>query len=129
MNAHHTCLRTMRGCLILLTLAAATAGFATPASAYLLYKTSACSPGQKWDTSHPVKVRLLGDSVFDYLNNRPTGSTLTDLVRLNADVKAVIDLYNSIPGSSLVALQSIRGITATAISGSLRTRTTAPRRL
>ena len=70
MNTRHKDLRIMRGCLILLAAVAATVGSATPASAYLLNKTSSCSPGQKWDSSRPVKVRLLGDSVADYLNNR-----------------------------------------------------------
>ena len=92
---------SMRGCLILLAAAVATVGSATPASAYLLYKTSSCTPGLKWDSSRPVKVRLLGDSVANYLNNVRTGSTLIDLARLDADVRAVIDLYNAIPGSSL----------------------------
>ncbi len=76
-------LKVIRGCLFLLTAAAAMVGTAPPASAYLLNKTSSCSPGQKWDTSKPIKVRLLGDSVFDYLNNRRPGtSTLIDLAGL-----------------------------------------------
>jgi hypothetical protein len=94
-----------------LTAATALAASATPASAYLLNKTSTCKPGQKWNTSTPVKVRILGDSVFDYLiNRRPGTSTLVDLARLTADVKAVIDLYNAIPGSSMV-LELDTGIT------------------
>jgi hypothetical protein len=128
MNTFVRELRIMRGCLILLAATAATVGFSAPASAYLLYKTSSCSPGQKWDSSRPVKVRLLGDSVFDYLNKRPAGSRLVDLARLNDDVKAVIDLYNAIPGSGLV-LQLDPGTRATAISGSRKTRTAEPRRL
>ena len=90
----------MRTYLIFLTTAA-TVGFATPASAYVLNKAASCTPGQKWDTSRPVQVRLLGDSVFEYLNNSRGGSTLADLARLDADIKAVIALYNAIPGSSL----------------------------
>jgi hypothetical protein len=74
---------------------------ATPASAYLLNKASSCSPGQKWDTSRPVQVRLLADSAFDYFNNWRGNATLADLTRLDADLKAVVDLYNSIPGSRL----------------------------
>jgi hypothetical protein len=81
--------------------AAAMVGVATPASAHVLQQTATCKPGQKWDTSRPVKVRLLGDSALDYLNTRGGGSTFTDLVRLDADVEAVIALYNAIPGSSL----------------------------
>ena len=110
MNTRHKDLRIMRGWLILLAAVAATIGSVTPASAYLLNRASSCSPGQKWDSSRPVKVRLLGDSVADYLNNVRTGSTLVDLARLDADVRAVIDLYNAIPGSSLV-LQYDTGIT------------------
>ena len=90
----------MRRFLILLTTTAMVA-FATPAAAYVLNKAASCSPGQKWDTSRPVQVRLLADSVFDYLNDWRGGSTLADLGRLDADLRAVIALYNAIPGSSL----------------------------
>jgi hypothetical protein len=92
-----------------LMAAAVVAGVSTPASAFVL-QTSTCSSGQKWNTSSPVKVRLLGDSVTNYLNTRSSGATFTDLVRLDADVKAVIALYNAIPGSSL-ELQLESGIT------------------
>lgn len=102
MSTRDNDLKIMRGCLILLTAAAAMIALATPAQAYVLNKASACNPGQKWDSSRPVKVRLLGDSVGDYLNNWRGGSTLADLARFDADIKAVIGLYNSIPGSSLV---------------------------
>jgi hypothetical protein len=96
--------------------AAVVVGVSTPASAYVL-QTSKCSSGQKWNTSSPVKVRLLGDSVLDYLNTRDGGSTFTDLVRLDADLKAVIALYNAIPGSSLeLVLES--GITGDSDLGS-----------
>ena len=83
--------------------------FATPASAYLLQKVGSCKPGQAWDTSHPIKVRVLGDSVFDYFKklNPPA---LADLGRLDSDIDAVIKLYNSIPGSRLV-LEKDAGIT------------------
>ncbi|MBM3770955.1 MAG: matrixin family metalloprotease [Acidimicrobiia bacterium] len=93
-------LRHVRWALILIAAAAALASVPIPASAYVL-QTSACSTGQKWNTSSPVKVRLLGDSVLDYLNTRGGGSSLADLVRLDADIKAVIALFNAIPGSSL----------------------------
>jgi Matrixin len=94
--------------LISFAAAAGIAGLATPASAYKLYDEASCKPGQKWDTSRPVKVRLLADSVTGYLTQR--GGTLVDAARLDHDVKAVIDLYNSIPGSSLVLEQDV-GIT------------------
>jgi Matrixin len=102
--------KTMRRALMSMTAAAAMVGVATPASAYVLQQTATCKPGQKWDTSRPVKVCLLGDSALDYLNTRGCGSTFTDLVRLDADVKAVIALYNAIPGSSL-ELELESGIT------------------
>jgi hypothetical protein len=102
--------KTMRRALMSMTAAAAMVGVATPASAYVLQQTATCKPGQKWDTSRPVKVRLLGDSALDYLNTRDGGSTLADLVRLDADLKAVIALSNAIPGSSLV-LELESGIT------------------
>jgi len=111
MDTYYRNPKVVRAWVILLTAAAATVSSATSASAYLLNKTSTCTPGQKWNTSSPVKVRILGDSVFDYLNNRrPGASTLTDLARLDADVKAVIDLYNSVAGSSLM-LELGTGIT------------------
>lgn len=99
-------------CRRLVQLAAAVAmlGCATPASAYLLNKASSCSPGQKWDTSRPVQVRLLADSAFDYFNNWRGNATLADLTRLDADLRAVVDLYNSIPGSRL-RLELGQGIT------------------
>jgi hypothetical protein len=109
MNTFDSGLRGIWRAGMVLMAAAAMVGFSSPASAYVL-QTSACSSGQKWDTSRPVKVRLLGDSVSDYLNTRGGGATLTDLVRLDADVKAVIALYNAIPGSSLV-LELESGIT------------------
>jgi hypothetical protein len=94
--------------LIPFVAAAGIAGLATPASAYNLFDEASCKPGQKWDTSRPVKVRLLADSVTGYLAQR--GGTLVDAARLDRDVKAVIDLYNSIPGSGLVLEQDV-GIT------------------
>jgi hypothetical protein len=95
-------LEIVRGTLVALAVAGATGGLATPASAYVLYKTSSCAPGLKWDASRPVTVRLLADSVFDYLEKRGGTSTLTDLARIVDDIEAVIDLYNSVRGSSLV---------------------------
>jgi Matrixin len=105
--------------LIPLATAAGIAGLATPASAYNLFDEASCKPGQKWDTSRPVKVRLLVDSAFDYFRARsgfdnipaPGGAeSSTDFARIDRDVKAVISLYNSIPGSSLV-LEQDTGIT------------------
>ena len=82
----------------------------TPASAYVLMKTGSCNPGQKWDASKPVKVRLLADSYFDYVEGRPSAATFSNLVRVDNDIKAVIDSYNSIPGNGLV-LEHGSGIT------------------
>jgi hypothetical protein len=81
-----------------------------PASAFMLFDPTKCNPGQKWDVSQPVKVRLLGDSVFTYLNGRGTTASLVDLDRINRDVRAVIDLYNAIPGNRL-KLELGQGIT------------------
>lgn len=71
------------------------------AEAYLLFQPAACPPGEKWDISSPVKVRLLAESFFDYLDKRGTPQTLADLVRIEADIRAVIALYNAVPGSGL----------------------------
>jgi hypothetical protein len=101
MNTFDNFVKTMRQALISMTTAVAMVALSTPASAYVLQRTESCKPGQKWDTSLPVKVRLLGDSALDYLNTRGGGSSLADLVRLDADIKAVIALFNAIPGSSL----------------------------
>jgi hypothetical protein len=98
---------------VVLTLLAA-AGMLTcampVAQAYILKKTDTCKPGQRWDTSRPVKLRVVGDSAFDYFKQRGNAPTLTDLARLDQDVKAVIALYNAIPGSKLV-LEQDTGIT------------------
>jgi Matrixin len=78
--------------------------------AYQLYKTDNCNPGQRWSTSAPVKVRLLADSYFDYLKKRGGTATMADLVRIDSDIRAVVDLYNAVPGSKLV-LEMDSGIT------------------
>jgi hypothetical protein len=101
MHPHNKSLGIVRVLLSLLVAMTGTFVLATPASAYLLNNTTSCSPGQRWDSARPVKVRVLGDSVFDYLNKRGGGSTLADLARLDRDIKAVIALYNAIPGSRL----------------------------
>jgi hypothetical protein len=90
-------------------LTLALAASAAPGSAYELNSTGKCAPGQKWDTSRPVKVKLLGDSFFDYLNRR-RGQTPADMTRIDRDIKAVIALYNAIPGNGLV-LEQDSGIT------------------
>ncbi len=86
---------------IAFTLTALSMMYATSASAYQLYKTGSCDTGLKWSTSSPVKVRLLADSYFDFLDKRNAPSSLKDLVRIDSDIRAVIALYNSIPGNSL----------------------------
>ena len=91
----------IRKTLIPILAAAGLVGFAEPASAYLLFKSTSCSPGQKWDVSRPVQVRVLGDSVFDYFRVRGNSASLIDLDRINRDIQAVIGLYNAIPGSRL----------------------------
>ena len=94
-------LRIISKTIIPILTGAAFSCLSGPASAYVLYDPTTCSPGQKWDVTQPVKVRLLGDSVFAYLNGRGTSASLRDLDRLNRDVEAVIDLYNTIPGCRL----------------------------
>lgn len=91
--------------LIRLAAVVGTVVLSAPASAFVTYKAASCSPGQRWDTSRPVKVRLLAPSYFDYLEKfKARGGTtgLADLARIDRDIKAVIELYNAIPGSSLV---------------------------
>lgn len=100
MNTNTCAVDMLRRPLLTIGLAAGMIGLATPASAYSLYKTSSCTPGLRWDTSRPVTVRLLAESVTDYLQKQGRGlSGMTGFVR---DVQAVIDLYNSVPGSRLV---------------------------
>ncbi len=81
-----------------------------PAEAYKLYSEDDCNPGRAWDISQPIKVKLLADSYFDYLDVRGTPQTLADLTRIDADIRAVVDLFNAIPGSGLV-LEFDQGIT------------------
>jgi hypothetical protein len=90
-------------CAALVLAAVAPATFA-----YVLRSPGSCPPGKKWDTSSPVKVRLLADSFFDYINQRG-GQSLLDMQRIDADINAVIALYNAVSGSSLV-LQQDTGI-------------------
>jgi Matrixin len=101
-SAIHSALRTG---LLALTLAAS----AAPCFAYVLTNTGTCHSVQKWDTSRPVKVRLLADSYFDYLKQRG-GQSAFDLSGIDNDIKAVIALYNAIPGNALV-LEQDSGIT------------------
>ena len=96
-SAVFSALRT--GCLAL-----AFAASASQSLAYVLNDTDKCHPGQKWDTSRPVKVRLLADSYSDYLSRRG-GQTSFDLVGIDKDIKAVIALNNAIPGNALVLEQ------------------------
>ena len=112
MTTIHRLYVPFRRALILFAAAAGLIGLAEPAPAYLPFDSTTCNPGQKWDVSRPVKVRFLADSVTDYLNSR--GANLIDLDRMNRDVKAVIDLYNAIPGSRLVLEQDtgITGVTS-----------------
>jgi hypothetical protein len=75
--------------------------FAAPASAFILQNIGSCKPGQTWDTSRHVKVRVLDDSVADYAKIRgtPVGTVREQMDR---DIDAVIELWNSVPGSRLV---------------------------
>ena len=86
-------LRAAYAALVLAAVAPAT-------FAYVVKDPASCPPGKRWDTSSPVKVKLLVDSFADYLDVRGGGS-FSDSVRLDADIRAVVALYNSVPGSSL----------------------------
>jgi Matrixin len=75
-------------------------GFIEPASAYALFAPGNCHPGQKWDVSRAVKVRVLEDSVSDYAALQGTkASEVKD--RMDKDIDAVLKLYNSVSGSRL----------------------------
>src|SRR5262249_42367293 len=67
----------------------------------ILQNIGSCKPGQTWDTSRHVKVRVLDDSVADYAKIRgtPIGTVREQMDR---DIDAVIELWNSVPGSRLV---------------------------
>ena len=109
MNTNSVWHRMIWSLLASVVVLAGASCFATPASAYLLQEVGSCKPGQTWDTSHPIKVRVLDDSVSDYFKklNPPAAA---DRGRLDGDIDAVIKLYNSIPGSRLV-LERDAGIT------------------
>ena len=95
----------IRKAILAVCLAAAgVAGDDRPAGAYQLYKQGKCWPasaGQKWDTSRPIKVRLLSDSAWDWIAMRVQPATAADWTRLLDDIAAVVELYNSVPGSGL----------------------------
>ena len=44
--------------------------YGTDAAAYTLYKAESCNPGAAWDTSNPIKVKLLNES-FSGLSRFP----------------------------------------------------------
>ena len=91
----------LRRALLPVTAATAILGWVAPASAFHLSNSGNCHPGEKWDVSHPVKVRVLDDSVSDYARLR--GTTANDVrQRMDRDIDAVIKLYNSVAGSRLV---------------------------
>jgi hypothetical protein len=71
-------------------------------AAYNLFNESICSPGAKWDTAKPVKVRLLVDSFVDYWQQKKLDNPAAGLVDLVEDIEAVIAEYNAISGIDLV---------------------------
>jgi hypothetical protein len=90
-------------CMIALAAAALFAG-SDEAVAYKLNMEGGCdpAPGQRWDISKgPVQVRLLAESLSDYVQKRGPAAPF-DIRWIDDDIKAVIEAYNSIPGSGLV---------------------------
>ncbi|HEY7580640.1 MAG TPA: matrixin family metalloprotease [Acetobacteraceae bacterium] len=101
MNTNNRWYRATRNALALVAAAAASFCFTAPASAFILQNIGNCKPGQAWDTSRHVKVRVLDDSVSDYAKIRGTpASTVRE--QMDRDIDAVIELWNSVPGSRLV---------------------------
>jgi Matrixin len=72
-----------------------------PAQAYVLTRTGSCTPGARWSTSLPVKVKLLADSFTAYATANDIPAPVTAGSRLIDDIKAVIAEYNAVPGSAL----------------------------
>ena len=95
----------MKRCILAASaaLAAVLLGTAVPipASAYVLNKEASCDPGQAWDISRPVEVRFLGPSFLDYAEQKGWSDVAARMLDAIDDVKAVIALYNSVPGSGL----------------------------
>ena len=101
MNANRNWVRPLRNTLLPVVGIAAFLGSAAPASAFLPIDVGNCHAGQTWDVAHPVKVRLLKDSVSDYAQS--LGASAEDTREaMNSDIDAVIKLYNSVAGSRLV---------------------------
>jgi hypothetical protein len=101
MNLIRNRIGALRNALLPLAAAAAVLGWVAPASAYQLSNPGNCHPGEKWDVSHLVQVRVLDDSVADYARLR--GTTASDVREwMDRDIDAVIGLYNAIAGSRLV---------------------------
>jgi hypothetical protein len=101
MNTNSKWYRTIRNALALVAATAGSFCFTAPASAFILQNVGSCKPGQAWDTSRHVKVRVLDDSVSDYARIRGTpASTVRE--QMDRDIDAVIKLWNSVPGSRLV---------------------------
>ncbi|MGR9108067.1 MAG: hypothetical protein ACU843_14160, partial [Gammaproteobacteria bacterium] len=93
---------------------------ATNANAYVFFKTGTCSPGSKWDTTDPVNVYFLGDSLADMLRNYANEDSRTsppiidgepypsneaiELIKGIAenDIISVVREYNSVDGSGLI---------------------------
>jgi hypothetical protein len=71
-----------------------------PAAAYVLNKQASCG-GQRWDISRPVEVRFLWPTFQDYGEQQGWSDWPARMLDAVDDVKAVIDLYNSVPGSGL----------------------------
>lgn len=90
--------RIRRAALAGLALAAA-----SNASAFVLYDSATCAPGTRWSTTDTVKVKLLWDSYLNFYALQPADAKpdLGAMARMVADVQAVVDEYNAVPGSRL----------------------------
>lgn len=91
--------RGWRAALAWLSLAAA----ASNSAAFELYDTASCAPGVRWSTTNTVKVKLLWDSYLKFYALQPDDAKpdLGAMTRMVADVQAVVDEYNAVPGSRL----------------------------
>ena len=71
--------------------------------AYRLSDTDTCSPGARWSTSSPVKVKLLSLSLSDYVQGhlKKIDNGLLALSQAVADIQSVVDEYNAVNGSTL----------------------------
>ena len=71
---------------------------AKQAEAYTLYQSQRCNPGLGWGTANTIQVRLLNDSLSAYLDRLDGVDRAAATAAIDADIRAVVDLYNAMPG-------------------------------